>query len=249
MSNQKSATGGLALVLAVVALITPAEAASVMVDPIPINDLVAIFGIGGYYSFDPETHIFVASDPIVAVQFPNQVLSFDDPVVNGLVIVSGTFSGAAVDPLSKLDTSGMFSGLTTSIYIGGQLAYSEFAGTEKFSAIYPGPNTTVADWEGAPAVVTFIDASLVASSPFLSLYVNFHDTSVPDTDTGWVYGTLPDMSQGHIGTVPTKKGALSVPEPATTYETGVALVMLIGYAAIRRVRLGARVAAMADTNG
>src|SRR5262245_38541626 len=60
------------------AFIKPSHAGPVAVDAIPIDDLVGIVGIagtGGYDSFDPSTHIFRISETIVAVQFPNQVLS------------------------------------------------------------------------------------------------------------------------------------------------------------------------------
>jgi hypothetical protein len=89
--------GALGLTLGV----APARVAAQIVDPVPVDNVFAEFGIGGTFSLDPNTGNFSSSDPIVAVQFPGQILSYDDPLIlaNAIVTEIGNFSGNDYEPL------------------------------------------------------------------------------------------------------------------------------------------------------
>lgn len=162
-----------AVILGAVALVMPVTAEPIAIDPVPSNNELAIFtsDSGGYYDFDPTTHLFSSSEPIVAVQFLNQVLSFDDPLVNAnnTVVINGTFTGSAISPLSQLDTAGVWTSISISILVGGQLADSYAFSNATFQGIFTGPNSSLAEWAADTYTVTFEDPSLIASSPFLAL--------------------------------------------------------------------------------
>jgi hypothetical protein len=225
-----------AAMLGIVALVTRVDAGPITINPIPLNSVLAIFGSdsGGYYSFDPNTHIFSSSEPIVGVQFLNQVLSFTDPLVNAnnTLTINGIFTGSAISPLSQLDTTGVWTTATTSIMVGGRLAFSYTFSNATFDAIFYGTNSADAEWSAATYMVTFEDPSLIALSPFLSIYA--HDTINPppgSPDTSWHY-TQTDRGLEHSGTSATR----TLPEPNTLYETGMIIVMLLCWVISRSVR-------------
>lgn len=209
------------------------------IDPVPKPDLAAIF-IEGAPSFDPTTHIFSASGPISAVQFPGMIISTEDPLVlaGAVMTMTSVFTGTALSPLSAVDTTADFINSTTTITVNGSVVYSSFTSQMTFSAFFDTPTGVIGDWSATTASTEAFDLSVI-DSPFLSVYANPLDGSKPPVKTTTIKwdptGKNPTESNDD------KEPFSTVPEPG-------AVAQLFGAAALAAsIRLLQRVSCRRDS--
>jgi hypothetical protein len=146
----------------------PTATTAAPVDPVPAP-LSSGIAVAGAANFDPATGSFFKSGPIIAVQFPGEIVSDTDPLVTlgAVLTMSGTFSGTSLDSAS-LDTSGVFTSLTYTVTLGKTLLFRESVSGLDFTGFYTSGGSTGAMWVGPKESVTNAYFDNAAGSPFLA---------------------------------------------------------------------------------
>lgn len=143
-----------------VALASAPPCAMAAVVPVPDNNAFAMF-TNPVLNFDASTGAFSITGELMAVQFPGQVLSYNDPLVTSHAVVTafGTFSGTSLAP-ATIDMQGVFS-MTRTLSLGGRLLLTE---------VLPNMGYTQAlqEWQGAITASTY--DTTYKGSPWLNSY-------------------------------------------------------------------------------
>jgi hypothetical protein len=215
--------------IALVFAMSPLTVHAATVAPIPDDSVYALFTSGGTSTFNPITGELTYTGLLQAVQFPNQILSFTDPLVTAgaILTVDEFFTGTSLDSLFTLDQSAKFLNSLTEITVGGKVVFSEFEKEYDFEENYTVAGGFYTDYKGAFEAVTTADSSVI-SSPFMEVLASIpsNDSKNPPSTQTLVWN--PD------GTVnPTARMAdpttTAVPEPSSFWflgEGALAVVLL-----------------------
>jgi hypothetical protein len=202
--------------------------ADVVPGPLPDNSLYALFTSQGTTTFNTMTGEVTYTGVVQAVQFPNQVLSFSDPLVTdgAIMTVDEFFTGTSFSSLSTLDESAEFLNSLTQITVGGQLVYSEFEPEFEYLTTYTVPTGFDTDYQGTQEAVRSVDNFI--SSPFLAS-IPLHDSQFPPPTQTLVYDKNGILIPGARNDDPTK----TTPEPGTFWLLGGVLAAFFSTARIK----------------